>query len=397
MNNVIDLAAVQQSEKTIRARVQDQRRRVAVIIPTLNEVDNIVPLLHVLDATLDRFSSEIIFVDDWSSDGTAALIESLAQSRSDIRLLRRHNRRGLASAVVEGMMATAAPVVAVIDADLQHDESILPAMLEAVINGAADIAVGSRYHQDGSCGDWSEHRQQASRLATRLAAIALRTPVSDPLSGFFVARREIVTELAPQLSGKGFKILLDILSSAETPLTIREFPYVFRQRNAGESKLSSAVALDYLRLLAVKGTQRVLGKRLVKFGLVGLAGVAVNLVVLKAALSRMPFASAQTLAVTVAIAFNFLLNNVATYGDRRLRGARLLTGLASFYLVCGLGALANVGVGVALFSTQHRWWLASLAGAVIGSAWNFFASSVVTWRDRPMRAPRGVALKGALS
>ena len=358
--------------------------KLAIIVPTLNERDNVAPLVRALDAVLPAAGVEIIFVDDWSSDGTAQAVTALARGRADIRLIRRHGRRGLASAVIEGMLATTAPIVAVIDADLQHDEAILPALVALVATGAADIAIGSRYHPDGSCTGWSARRAWTSRIATRLAHLALGERVADPLSGFFVLRQDIVANLAPGLSGRGFKILLDILGSSPAPLKVAELPYRFRTRSAGASKLGVAVTLDYFRLLASKGARRLLANRAARFGLVGLSGLATNLLVLDVALRWLPFARAQAVAVLVAIAYNFLLNNRVTFGDRQLRGRHLLVGLLSFYLVCGLGALANVGLAAALFAGGRRWWLAAVAGAVVGSGWNFLASSALTWRtSRP--------------
>ena len=354
--------------------------KLAVVVPTLNERDNVERLVRALDTVLPEIGAEIIFVDDWSSDGTAEVVTALSRSRTDVRLIRRHGRRGLASAVIEGMLATTAPIVAVIDADLQHDEALLPALVALIATGAADIAIGSRYHPEGSCGYWSRHRAWTSRIATRLARLAIRVEVTDPLSGFFVLRQDLVPQLAPKLSGRGFKILMDILASSSSPLRIAELPYHFRTREAGTSKLGPSVAFDYLRLLASKSARRTLASRPFRFGLVGLSGLATNLLVLDAALRWLPFAQAQTVAVLVAIGSNFLLNNRITFGDRQLRGHRLVVGLISFYMVCGLGALANVGLAAAVFAGGKRWWLAGIAGAIVGSGWNFLASSVLTWR-----------------
>ena len=358
------------------------RPSIAIVVPTLNECDNIRPLLALLDRTLIGQRYEIVFVDDWSSDGTPELIAGIARERPDVRLIRRFGRRGLSSAVIEGMLATTTDVVAVIDADLQHDESILPRLYDLVASGEADVAIGSRYAEGGSTGDWCARRRRASRAATRLAEIALPVRVADPMSGFFVVRRATLEAAVPQLSGKGFKVLLDLLMSAPGPVRVREVPYTFRQRAAGTSKLGCGVMFDYARLVAGKAVKRLLPARLVSFGAVGLVGLGVHLCVLNAMLSlaRLPFATAQGIAVMVAIASNFLLNNMLTFRDRTLRGARMLSGLGSFYLVCGLGALANVGIGSLVFADAQRWWVAGIAGAVVGSVWNFVAASAVTWR-----------------
>lgn len=356
---------------------------VAVIVPTLNERDNVAVMVAALDTALAGRRYEIVFVDDWSSDGTPDAIAGLAACRPDVRLVRRYGRRGLSSAVVEGVLATVAPVVAVIDADMQHDETLLPALVDVVARGSADVAVGSRYVADGSTGDWDAGRLRTSRMATLLSRHLLRQHVADPMSGFFVVRRDAFVAAVPRLSSIGFKILLDLLVSSPQRLRVVELPYRFRNRQSGESKLDSAVALDFVLMLVDKTVGRWVPARLVLFGAVGVLGLVVHLALLRAALAAsLTFTVAQGVAVTGAMTFNYALNNALTYRDRRLRGVRWATGLLSFYAVCGLGAIANVGVGAFAFERNYSWWLAGIAGAIVGSVWNFAASSVLTWRKR---------------
>jgi dolichol-phosphate mannosyltransferase len=355
----------------------------AVVVPTRNEAANVARIVASLDIALHGTRFEMLFVDDWSTDGTAAVIAELARDRADIRVLRRFGRSGLSSAVIEGMMATMAPVVAVIDGDGQHDERLLPRLHGAVASGGADVAIGSRYCVDGSTGAWDERRLRASRAATRLSRLVLRTPVADPMSGFFAIRRECVEALLPRLSGRGFKILFDLLTSAPEPMRVVELPYRFRLREHGDSKLGPGVAVDYLVTILDRLVRRYLPSRFVMFAGVGTLGLGVHLAVLRAMLAVRPgFARAQAVAVIVAIAFNFLANNAVTFRDRRLAGWRLFAGYASFYAVCGLGALANIGAGAALFAHHQRWWVSGVAGAVVGSLWNFAAATLVTWRRR---------------
>lgn len=355
----------------------------AVIVPTFNEAGNVAALVAALDVALAGIPREIIFVDDWSNDGTPDVVADIARTRPDVRLIRRFGRRGLSSAVIEGVLATTAPVVAVIDGDLQHDESVLPALLEAVANGGADIAVGTRYAAGGSTGDWDAGRVRISALATRVAQRLIRTPVTDPMSGFFAMRTETLVALVPRLSTLGFKILLDILMSAPRPLTVREIPYRFRTRAAGTSKLDTAIALDLVLLILDKLVGRWIPPRLILFAGVGGFGLLVHLALLRLFLGAgQAFQGAQALAVTLTIAVNFALNNQLTFRDRRLKGRALIGGLFSFYLVCGLGAIANVGVGSVIYASHYRWWLAGTAGAVIGSIWNYAASSILTWNKR---------------
>lgn len=354
----------------------------AVIIPTLNEYDNVPVLIEALARVLDGIAWEAVFVDDGSTDGTRERIVAEARRRPNVRLIRRFGRRGLSSAVIEGMMATTAPVVAVIDGDMQHDEAALPALFHAVSEGGADVAVGTRYAAGGSVGEWDRSRVRASVLASRLARVLTRTPLSDPMSGFFVIRQAIVIDLLPRLSTVGFKILLDIVASSPVPLRIAEVPYRFRSRAAGTSKLDASVALDYALLLLDKTVGRWIPPRFILFAGVGSLGLVFHVALLSLVLTldRDGFKLAQTVAVAVTIALNFVLNNALTYRDRQLRGAGFWRGLVTFYLVCGLGAVANVGIGSLLYADRSPWWLAGLAGAALGALWNYTASSLFTWK-----------------
>ncbi|HLZ78793.1 MAG TPA: glycosyltransferase family 2 protein [Sphingomonas sp.] len=352
----------------------------AVIIPVMNEAANVRPLLALLDSALGDLAWEAIFVDDNSTDGTADLVRAIGQTNIRVRVLQRIGRRGLASAVIEGMLATSAPTLAVIDGDLQHDERLLPALYRALSDGA-DLAVASRYLPEGGMGDWSARRQAASRWATRSAKMLTGTAISDPMSGFFMVTREALTAALPRLSGGGFKILLDILASSPRALKVVELPYQFRLRQAGESKLDARTVIDYGLLLIDKTIGRYLPLRLVLFLAIGALGLVPHLVTLGAMLSLgASFDAAQIAAVMVAMTFNFLLNNWLTYRDKRLKGIRFVTGLISFYAVCSVGALANIGVGAWINGAHQLWWVAGIAGALIGASWNFGASSLLTWR-----------------
>ncbi|KAA9019062.1 MULTISPECIES: glycosyltransferase [Sphingobium] len=354
---------------------------ICVVVPVLNERDNIAELIPRIGAALIGVEWEIMFVDDGSTDGTPELISQIAVQDRRIRLIRRFNRRGLSSAVIEGMLASTAPVVAVIDGDLQHDESLLPHFYRAIMEGGHDIATGTRYAEGGSTGDWTRSRLRISQAATRLATFLTGSKMSDPMSGLFAIRHDRLVELAPQLSGIGYKILLDIMSSAPTPLKLSEHPYVFRARQHGESKLDSMVVLHYLEMLIEKRVGRWVPIKFIKFGIVGALGLIVHMTILSLLLKlNLGFGFAQVTAVFSAMTFNFLLNNSFTYRDRRLKGLRIFGGLLSFYIICGLGAVANVGVGEWLFENSYRWWLAGLAGAAVGSVWNYAMGSIFTWR-----------------
>jgi dolichol-phosphate mannosyltransferase len=192
-----------------------------VIVPTLNEKENLAPLLASLQAALHGVRWEAVFVDDDSTDGTADELRVIARRDSRVRCLQRIGRRGLATACIEGVLASAAPYVAVMDADMQHDERILPEMLVALKRDRYDLVIGSRYIAGGGTGDWNRTRAEISSLATHLSRIICKTDIADPMSGFFMVRRSIFENAMRNLSGQGFKILLDLVASTGKPLQIK--------------------------------------------------------------------------------------------------------------------------------------------------------------------------------
>ena len=356
-----------------------------VVAPTFNESANVAKLVARLHAALDGVAWQVIFVDDDSPDGTARAVKAIAAQDARVQCLRRVGRRGLAGAVVEGALASAAPYVAVIDADLQHDETLLPRMLEVLQAGRAELVIASRYiGEDDSVEGLSAVRERGSRLANWLGRLVLRQHVSDPVSGFFMARREAIERVAPKLSTEGFKILFDLIASQPAALTIVELPYTFREREAGGSKLDKRIVIDYLGLLLSKLTGGVVPTRALMFGLVGASGVVVYLAALNAlrpvldlAIAR-EFDLAQLLASMVAMTTNYLINNEITYRDRRRRGLGLLVGYAKFCGLCSLGLVANLSVA----ATLHQWLppqAAGLGGVVFGALWNYVSTAAAVW------------------
>jgi dolichol-phosphate mannosyltransferase len=371
----------------------------SIIVPTLNERDNIRELINRLDRCLAGLDWEIVFVDDDSRDGTVDLLRRLSRTDPRVRLLHRIGRRGLASAVVEGILATTSPIVAVLDCDLQHDETLLPRMLDRMLATNCDVVVASRYMQSGGVGDWTGGRQLVSRVATDLAGLLLRSAVTDPMSGFFMIRRNAFDQSVRHLSNQGYKILLDILLSAPGGLRVEEVPYTFRSRTHGESKLDTTAVLDYLALLIDKAIGHVIPLRFVMFTCVGAMGLVVHLSVL-ASLNRglhIEFAAANLTAALTAMTFNFFLNNLLTYRDMRLKGFwPILRGLISFFAVCAIGTVANVGIAVVLFDQKYTWWLAGLAGVFMGAVWNYTATSIFTWRNIPAAEQPALAVPDLL-
>ncbi|ADJ23893.1 Dolichyl-phosphate beta-D-mannosyltransferase [Hyphomicrobium denitrificans ATCC 51888] len=359
------------------------RPRVSIIVPTYREAENVAPTVAAIERALGDIAWEIIFVDDDSPDGTVAAVRSLGERDGRVRVIRRVGRRGLAGAVIEGMMASAADIVAVIDADLQHDEALLPKMLGAIETGNADLVIATRYAQSGDAqGGFSTLRRNASTLATRVSNLLLKTNVSDPMSGFFMIRRDAIDGIAPNLATGGFKLLLDILASAPESLKIVEMPYQFRPRQLGTSKLDALVIADFLGLLLSKLSGNTISPRFFLFALVGATGLVVHLATLRSVLTttHIPFNAAQFIAALVAMTSNFFLNNALTFRDRRLTGSAVFKGLLTFYLVCSIGTLANVGVAELIYLRDASWWRAGIAGAVMAAVFNYAVSSMLTWR-----------------
>jgi dolichol-phosphate mannosyltransferase len=354
----------------------------AVVIPTFNERENIRPLVARLEAALNGIRWEAIFVDDDSPDGTADLVRQLAREKPHVRVLHRIGRRGLTSACVEGVLSSSASYFAVIDADMQHDETLLTRMFERLKEDHLDLVIGSRYVEGGGIAEWNEKRRLISRVADRAARLVLRASLKDPMSGFFVMRRDAFDTAVRNLSQLGFKILLDLFLSAPRPLRFAELPYRFRQRAHGESKLDSMAAWEYCMLLADKLFGHTLPPRFLLFGVVGGLGLIVHMLILALAFyAGFPLATSQTIALVTAMTFNFGLNNLVTYRDRRLTGWRFLRGLLSFYAICSLGAVANVGVASLIYAQRPIWWFAGLAGALVGAVWNYAMSAFFTWRN----------------
>lgn len=366
-----------------------QPPELAVIVPTYQEADSVAEIARRVAGVLDGVAWEILFVDDDSPDGTAERVRELARRDPRVRLIQRVGRRGLSSACIEGMLATSAPFLAVMDGDLQHDETLLPRMLQTIKDEDLEIVVGSRYVEGGGVGDWNARRQFMSRLATRIGQRLIQVELLDPMSGFFMVRATVIQSCMRRLSGLGFKILLDIFSSAEHPLRFRELPFTFRQRQAGDSKLEKAVLWEYLLMLAQKIIGTTIPVRFIAFSLIGGLGVFVHMAVLWPILTLLgsgAFLLGQTSATLVAMTSNFFLNNLLTYRDMRLRGRQLLWGWFTFVLVCSVGALANVGIANYLFREGHSgWFFSALAGILVGAVWNYAVTAVYTWK-RPQAA-----------
>ena len=367
-----------------RANLARSAPELSIVVPTFNERDNVPILVERLSRILTGCDWEAIFVDDNSPDGTAAVARAIGEADSRIRCIRRIGRRGLAGACLEGILASQARYVAVIDADLQHDETLLVGMLDCLRGGNADLVVASRYLDGGSTAGLSRHRSRVSRGSNALTRLLLGLSLTDPMSGYFMMRRDAFEKLAPKISTQGFKILLDILATDGGHLRIVELPSTFRARLHGESKLDSKIALDFAALMTAKLTHDAVSTRFLMYCLVGFTGIGAHLTLLSAliATAALSFGAAQALATVGAITWNFVFNNLFTYRDQRLTGWRFFTGLIRFQVICAIGAISNVGIATWIYDYDSVWWIAGLGGALIGTVWNFVVSATFVWRQR---------------
>lgn len=354
----------------------------AVVIPTYCERQNIAPLLAVLERALAGTDWEVIFVDDNSPDGTAEYICEIALTNRKVRVLQRVGRRGLSSACIEGILATPAPFIAVMDGDLQHDEGALPKMLAMMKSRELDIVVASRRRVGGSMGEMNCRRAWLSNLGTRVSRLVCRCDISDPMSGFFLINRVYFQQVVHRLTGTGFKLLVDILASSPRPVCIGEVPYHFRSRLCGQSKLDANAELEYLYMLIDKVVGGRIPMRFILFVIVGSLGLLVHLGILASLYYwiRVDFGISQAVGTIVAMTLNFFLNNIVTFRDRRLRGWQVAAGLATFYLACSIGGLINISFADFLLRSRIPWYAAGLAGMTVSSVWNFGVTRIFTWR-----------------
>ncbi len=267
------------------------------------------------------------------------------------------------------------------DGDLQHDPSILPTMVDILRVGTADVVVASRYLSTERAIVWSPARHVLSRLATVVANQITRRDLTDPVSGYFAAKRDIVERTAACSSGQGFKILFEVLwFSRQRNIRVKEIGYSFAPRASGTSKLDVRALHDLLFSILHCLMGRWLPAWFVMFALVGGLGVLVHFLALVVLTNYMQLSTSQAIASLVAMTKNFAINNLLTYRDVRLRGFSWLYGWLTFSTICSVGLFANVGIAAMLFEDQAVWYLSALAGIIIGGVWNYSVTSFYTWR-----------------
>lgn len=364
----------------------------SVVIPTYNERENVPEIVRRLNTVLEGVDWEVIFVDDNSADGTADAVRKLSRADHRVRLISRHNRRGLSSAVIEGALAAASDIVAVMDGDLQHDETVLPRMLAMITSKEADVVSASRFLQeDGAEGLSSDTRVKISNTGNALSNFLFNLDMTDPLTGFFMMRRTVALNALPALSEIGFKVLIDLIVSNKPRPRVKEVPFKFRSRVHGESKLDNRVMYDFFLFFIEKKVSRYLPMpaRFISFSLINSIGILVHLAVLVPAvsLSHLAFNTAQLLATGVAMLFNYSVNNALTYRDQQLKGSKFYVGFLIFVVLCSIGVIGNIGVA-SMIHDQYQgvlYVIPAIAGAFITVVWNYAATRAFVWGNNRMR------------
>lgn len=358
----------------------------SIVVPTFNESGNVAPLYHEIQNSLKDSKYEIVFVDDDSQDGTVDEINSLVEQYDNVRLIRRINKRGLSSACIEGFAFSNSKYLAVIDADLQHDPVLLGTMLQKMQSEKLDLIIASRFLEGSHITGLSRTREKISAFGNFISTVVTGVKLSDPLSGYFMINKDVIHNILHKLSGKGFKILLDIFSTCrfdKIKLHYLELPTHFRERIHGKSKLDMLVVLEFVMLLLDKILGRYVPIRFVLFVVVGLSGLLLHMLTLAGMLKicHFDFTFSQFFATFLAMISNFFVNNLFTYRDRQLHGAAMLKGLVSFCITCSVGALINITIASFFFAKGMSWIVSGLSGCMLGSVWNYAITSFTTWKQ----------------
>ncbi len=370
----------------------------SLIICTLNEGAAIRSVIEEISDTLSHINHEIIVVDDNSTDRTQSEVLDLAKTRPNVRLHVRYDERGLSSAAIKGWDIAHGKYLGVMDGDGQHDPKAILALAEMIMKGDKDLVCVSRYIGKSDTG-LSFFRDLGSRAATLATGLVLNVPLTDPMSGCFMMTRDYYMSARPKLTGVGFKILLDVAASSKVHPRFGEVKAALRQRQGGESKLDIRVVLDLGALLVEKATGGLLPAKFVLFAGVGLSGVVVYTVLLylghhlltvpgKFPIYRYQYNKEDlinySLAIWISMTWNFFLNNLITFRDRRLKGWRMLGGLIRFYVACSLGALISLCLSLFMKDQLHiHYVVAGIIATLIASVWNYWAATLLSWRKKP--------------
>jgi dolichol-phosphate mannosyltransferase len=375
-----------------RAANDSHRLELSVVICVLDEAEAIPGVLHELIDELAGLAFEVVVVDDSVADDTARAVRAVMRGDPRIRLVRREGARGLASAAIAGWDAAQGQVLGLMDGDGQHDPRLIRRLLDRLRAADAEVATASRYLTEAGSG-LTGFRDAISRIGTGAAQALIGARVTDPLSGLFLMRRDWFETVRGSLTGVGFKILVDVLTSGPRPPSVVEAPTALRSRLGGESKLDLRVMADLAGLLIEKRTGGIIPARLAMFLGVGVTGLTAHLaVLLSGQAAGLSLCSTQALAIWTAMTWNFWANNLLTFRDQRLHGREALVGLGRFYLGCLVGAVVSEAMAMGLNVLGMPGVAAGLMGAAGGGLFNFAAARIGVWR----RAPAEPAVSAAV-
>ena len=360
---------------------------ISVIIPTFNERKNISNLVNRLLKLDIPYDIEIIIVDDNSSDGTSDIVRKLVLYEKRIRLISRVGRSGLSSAIKEGCLCASGELVAVMDADGQHEPSYIIEAIECIKKLKVDIVVGSRFTKGSRIRGLSKSRERGSSFANFLARLSLYgfyTDLSDYMSGFFLFKRKVCIKFIEKIDVNGFKFFYELLALSRGKLKVSEIPILFKERIYGNSKLDLPVVWDFFISLIHSFMRRIIPRRAVSFGLVGSIGVFVQLctIYFLMAVSSLAFEKVLPVGVIVAASSNYIINNILTFRTKKLVGKSFYLGLFKFLLVSSLPIIANIGI-TNLFYNQLsvNTLMSQIGGILVVFIWNYAASSKVVWNN----------------
>ena len=365
--------------------MQNTHYHISIILPTLNEVENITSIIKRIINLSDDFLIEIIVVDDSSTDGTTTLVKKLSQKDNRIRLINRYGRNGLSSAIKDGILSASGDLIAVMDTDGQHQvESLYEAIDELLISNT-DLIIGSRFLENSSIRGLSDNRKKGSSLANLLAKYSLSKEyfkLTDIMSGFMVFKSDRVLKLVERIDVNGFKFLYELLSVSEGNLDCKEIPLNFLPRKFGKSKLDIAIVWDFLISQIHSFSKRLIPRKAISFACVGFTGVIVQLSISYSFMWFLGFTfqNALPIAVVLAATSNYLVNNWLTFRVNRLRNKALFIGLLKFLIVSSLPIFANVGLASSFYNlVSPNTLFSQLAGIIVVFIWNYAASSKLVW------------------
>mgnify|MGYP001166224958 FL=1 len=366
---------------------QAKNKIISIVIPTFNEQNNISGIIDQLLKLDINYEIEIIVVDDNSIDGTAAFVREFSRIDRRVRLIIRMGRSGLSSAIKEGCLCASGEVIAVMDADGQHDPLYIEQALNKLEINKFDILVGSRFIEGSKIKGLSKRRERSSSIANYLARLSLYgfySHLTDYMSGFILFKRNSCIKFIEKIDVNGFKFFYELLALSKGKLKVIEIPLVFKERIYGNSKLDFPVVWDFLISLIHSFIRRIIPRRAVSFALVGSSGVVVQLLTIYFFMSVTSFDFEKVLPVGVVIAAtsNFTINNFFTFRTNKLSGKRFYLGLMKFLLVSSLPIIANIGITTLFYSQLSiNSFISQIGGILVVFIWNYAASSKIVWNN----------------